>query len=196
MKISGILLLVLCVAASTARGQSPEMAPARSRTTPVAVGETAPDFTLTAHDGRRVVLSQTLATGPVVLVFYRGSWCPFCVRQLRELRALPRPGENLNLFAISVDDTATSGKLAMAIAANGTGGTAFPLLSDPGHRTIDAYGLHDPAYDRDEFDGIPRASVYVIGRDGRVAWASISEDYKKRPSNAEIRKALDSVSSH
>jgi hypothetical protein len=53
-----------------------------ARTTPVTVGETAPDFTLESNTGARVSLSQSLATGPTVLVFYRGHWCPFCARQL------------------------------------------------------------------------------------------------------------------
>lgn len=65
------------------------------------------------------------------------------------------------------------------------------LLSDPGHRTIDAYGLHDPAYDGTEYDGLPRAAVYVVGRDGKVTWASVTDDYKKRPPVAAVRTALD-----
>src|ERR1051325_8619704 len=77
------------------------------RTTPLAVGERAPDFTLAAHDGTNVSLSAGYATGPTVLVFYRGSWCPFCARQLRDLRTLLKPGENVHLYAISVDNPAT-----------------------------------------------------------------------------------------
>jgi peroxiredoxin len=67
------------------------------------------------------------------------------------------------------------------------------LLSDPGHRVIDAYGLRDPAYTEQKFDGIPYATVYVIDKQGRVAWASISQDYKQRPSNEEIRAAVNSL---
>jgi peroxiredoxin len=85
---------------------------------------------------------------------------------------------------VSVEDPATSKQFASKL------GVTFPLLADPGHVTIDAYGLHDSAYDGDEFDGIPHAAVYVVGRDGKVKWAKVSEDYKVRPSNADIRAAL------
>jgi peroxiredoxin len=173
-----VLGLAFLLAAAPASG---------SRTTPIAVGEAAPDFTLESSTGGRVSLSQSLANGPTVLVFYRGHWCPFCARQLKELASLVRPGEKVNLFAVSVEDTATNKQFASKL------GVAFPLLSDPNHETIDAYGLHDPAYDGDEFDGIPRAAVYVIGRDGKVKWAKVSDDYKVRPSNADVRAALSGL---
>ena len=161
---------------------------ARSRTTPVAVGETAPDFTLESHLGGTVTLSKALERGPVVVVFYRGHWCPFCARQLAELRSLVAPGEKVSLLAVSVDDVATSRDFAGKIAKGGELG--YPILSDPGHKTIDAFGLHDSAYDGQDVDGIPHAAVYVVGAGGKVTWAHVSDDYKVRPSNKEIRAAL------
>ncbi len=158
-----------------------------SRTTPVAVGEAAPDFTLESSTGVRISLAESLASGPTVLVFYRGHWCPYCARQLKELDSLVGPGEKINLFAVSVEDPATIRQFASKL------GVTFPLLSDPGHATIDAYGLHDPGYDGGEFEGISRAAVYVVGRDGTVKWARVSDDYKNRPSNAEIRAALEGL---
>jgi len=41
---------------------------------PVAVGDPAPDFTLEAHHGGKVTLSESKGKSPVVLVFYRGYW--------------------------------------------------------------------------------------------------------------------------
>ena len=49
------------------------------------VAPNAPDFTLTANTCARVSPSETLSTGPVVLVSYRGHWCPWCRLQLGEL---------------------------------------------------------------------------------------------------------------
>ncbi|MDA6082881.1 redoxin domain-containing protein, partial [Escherichia coli] len=46
-------------------------------------GEKAVDFKLTNALGRDVILFEELAKGPVVLVFYRGGWCPFCNMQLK-----------------------------------------------------------------------------------------------------------------
>lgn len=47
---------------------------AQNRTSPVAVGEMAPDFTLESHQGTKITLSKARAKSPVVLVFYRGYW--------------------------------------------------------------------------------------------------------------------------
>lgn len=46
----------------------------QTRTSPVTVGEKAPDFTLESHQGTKVTLSDSLKKTPVVLVFYRGYW--------------------------------------------------------------------------------------------------------------------------
>jgi len=47
---------------------------AQNRTSPVAVGDMAPDFTLESHQGTRITLSEARGKSPVVLVFYRGYW--------------------------------------------------------------------------------------------------------------------------
>jgi peroxiredoxin len=80
---------------------------------------------------------------------------------------------------------------AAKLAADGLGEINFPLLSDPDHRTIDGYGLRDPAYDSGKFTGIPHAAVYVIDKKGTVRWAKVV--YRERPANDEIRTALDAV---
>ncbi len=67
------------------------------------------------------------------------------------------------------------------------------MLSDPDHRVIDAYGLRDPAYTAQKFDGIPHPAVYVIDKTGHVVWAKIEMDYKQRPADEEIRAAVRSV---
>ncbi len=207
MKIK--LMLVFALAGSTlaARAQTnAPAAPASSDTTamakeqtlttraaPVGVGDVAPDFTLSDTEGRAVKLSDVRGKSPVVLVFYRGYWCPFCARQLADLRSLVQRGEKVRLYAVSVDPPATSKEFAGKIASDGKGAISFPILSDPDHHTIDAYGLLDPAYTGKRFEGVPHPSVYVIDRKGRVTWAKIESDYKLRPSNQDIRAALDAV---
>lgn len=71
--------------------------------------------------------------------------------------------------------------------------SAFPLLFDPEPRTIDAYGLRDPAYEGQNIYGIPYPAVYVIDKQGSVAWSKIESDYKQRPANDEIRAALNAL---
>jgi peroxiredoxin len=112
---------------------------------------------------------------------------------LAGLRTLLKKGENIQLFAISVDPPDVSKEFAAKLATDGHGEINFPLLSDPDHRTIDAYGLHDPAYDGEKFAGIPHPAVYVIDKKGIVAWAKVESNYRERPRTEEIRIALDSL---
>ncbi len=79
------------------------------------------------------------------------------------------------------------------IAADGGGRIAFPLLSDPQHRVIDAYGLPDPQYLKQRREGIPHPAVYVIDKAGKIAWARIEKDFRQRPALDEIRAALDAL---
>ena len=97
----------------------------------------------------------------------------------------------MNLYAISVDPPNVSKDFAEKIASDGKGAVSFPLLSDPEHKIIDAYGLRDPAYEGQKVYGIPHPAVYVIDKTGKVAWAKIESNYRERPTDQEIRAALD-----
>lgn len=92
-----------------------------------------------------------------------------------------------------MDPGDASKKLADKIAADGKGQVSFPLLSDPDHKIIDAYGLRDPAYKGQTVDGIPHPAIYIINKDGKVTWAKIESDYRKRPTNDELRAALNTL---
>ena len=69
MKRFTVISMLIALFAINSIGQT-----AKSRTTPVAVGAEAPDFTLTGHDGKVVKLSEARGKSAVVLVFYRGYW--------------------------------------------------------------------------------------------------------------------------
>jgi peroxiredoxin len=112
---------------------------------------------------------------------------------LAELRSLLKKDENVKLYGISIDPPDVSKTFAAKIASDKKGELNFPLLSDPGHRVIDAYGVRNPAYDNDKNAGTPHPAVYVIDKDGKVAWVKVESDYKNRPGNAEIRAALDKL---
>lgn len=162
-----------------------------TRFLPVKAGDTAPDFTLSSSDGTKVTLSEAVKDAPVVLVFYRGYWCPFCIAQLRELLA---ESEKTRLFAVSIDPSATTNKLIQFVESKDKIKFKYSFLSDPKAKTIDAYGIRDPEFKGQEFDGIPYPTVYVIGANRKVIWSKLEKDFKKRPTNAEIRAALNKAS--
>jgi len=114
------------------------------------------------------------------------------------LRSLLQKGEVVQIYGISVDAPDKSKELKQKIAADGKGAVTFPILSDVGHQVIDAYSIREHQYDGKSYgnislEGIPQPAVYLIDKDGRVAWMSVDADYKKRPTNAEIRTALDAL---
>lgn len=94
---------------------------------------------------------------------------------------------------ISPDSHEKSQQMTERIASDGKGKIGFQILSDLDHSVIDRYGLRDTAYDGKDFEGIPHPAVYIINKDGKVVWAKVESDYKKRPTNAELRSVLDSL---
>ena len=181
-----LLVAALAIFSFTVQAQN-----AKSKTEPLAVGEVAPDFTLHDQNGKSVTLSKLKK--PIVLVFFRGYWWPFCARQLAELRSLLKKDEKVAIYAISIDDAEKSKGLLTKIAKDGKGEVMFPILSDAGHKTIDAYGLFDPAYVGKGIEGIPHPAVYILDKDRKIVWAKIESDYKVRPANADIRAELDKL---
>jgi len=159
----------------------------------VKIGDVAPDFSLTDQNGKTVKLSEAVKTAPVVLVFYRGYWCPFCAHQLSDLRKLLKGNEKTQLFAVSIDPAGKSLELIKKIESDGKGNIKYLLLSDSNAKTIDIYNLRDNRYTGKEVDGIPFPAVYLIDKDRKVVWAKIEKDYKHRPTNEEIRLEIDKL---
>jgi peroxiredoxin len=154
----------------------------------VAVGTAAPDFTLAKMGGGSTTLSSFRGKKNVVLVFYRGSWCPYCIKQLAGMRSLLDADmkKDTELLAVSVDGEADTQKTMARISADGMAAD-FQFLSDADHAVIARYGILNPdAGSR----FIPHPATYVIDRDGVVRWRDIETDYKIRPANAQIVAAV------
>lgn len=162
----------------------------------LAFGHDAPAFTLMDSGGKEVSLSSMLAKGPVVLTWYRGSWCPFCVVQLREYqRRTPEfQAAGAQLVAISPQTVKRSRELV------DKAGLSFPVLSDPGNAAARSYGLAYavPAaakmdlsqYNGDTSGELPLAATYVIAPSGKVVYAFVSADYRTRAEPSDILAAV------
>src|SRR5471032_130566 len=67
------------------------------------IGAKAPDFTLTdALTGKPVHLTDVLSLGPVVLKFFRGRWCPYCVTELERWRDLHADLRQRGAFLLAI----------------------------------------------------------------------------------------------
>lgn len=157
---------------------------------PIEVGNKVPaTFAAVDSTGKARNFASISGKNGVVLVFFRSAaWCPYCQKQLKEIKALPVELEKrgYKLAAISYDST---DKLADFAAKQGVN---YTLLSDAGSRQIDAFGLRDASYPKDSFAyGVPRATILVIGKNGVVKKKLSTDDYKVRPGNAAILSAVD-----
>ena len=93
--------------------------------------------------------------------------------------------EKIQILAVSTDTREESKKFGEMLRKRFEGEFDFPLLTDKDHKVIDRYGVFNP-----DGRGWPHPSTYVIDPKGIVRWKEIDVDYKKRPSNEQIRREL------
>jgi peroxiredoxin len=162
------------------------------------VGAIAPEFTLPDASGRPVRSVDLLALGPLVLNFFRGRWCPYCVTELEAWRDLyPRLRESGALLAAISPQTERQSDFMV-----GQHELPFPVLSDPGCALAGQFGLAYtiPQYHRDYYrsilvnipfvDGdeswrLILPATYVLARDRRVLFAEAHADFRVRPEPEE-----------
>lgn len=129
------------------------------------LGKTAPDFELLDHRKQAWRLSKLLDDGPVVLVFYYGYHCNHCVGQLFALHDDVKKLRELGAQVITV--SADPPELTQDRFKQ-YGEFAFPVLSDPGYKIAQLYGVYQPAQGKEPED--LKHGTFVIGRDGKIHW--------------------------
>ncbi len=142
------------------------------------IGELAPDFSGVRADGTPFRLSA-LRGRPVLVKFFRGFWCPYCVAELKELAGLADAFEALGveLVAVSSDTPAETERFAARRK------WPIALVSDEsltGHRL---YNVHHRRFAprRGPFRELAIPTTILIGADGRVLWYVQSRDHRVRP---------------
>jgi peroxiredoxin len=158
------------------------------------VGAAAPEFALKDSSGRLVRSADLLALGPLVVKFFRGRWCPYCMTELEAWRDLYTRLRECGGLMVAISPQIERQSDFMV----GQHKLPFPVLSDPGCKVAERFGLaySVPQYYRDYYRSIlvnipfvngddswrlPLPAVYVIGRDGRVAFAEAHADFRVRP---------------
>ena len=173
-------------------------------------GDRAPSFTLPDADGAPTSLAEALAGGPVVLTFYRGSWCPYCNTQLQDYAARYGALRDAGATLLAVSPQAAAGTAAMRDSLGGAS-VPFPVLSDVGNAVSRRYGLvfevDEATQQRYRAVGIDLAQVngrdtwelpvpatYVIDRSGEIRAAFVEADYTRRASLDEVLDAVRRLS--
>ncbi|MGB0065916.1 MAG: peroxiredoxin-like family protein [Terracidiphilus sp.] len=163
------------------------------------VGAAVPEFTLNDASGRPVRSADLLALGPLVLKFFRGRWCPYCVTELEAWRELyPRLREAGLLFCAVSPQTNRQSDFMV-----GQHSLPFPVLTDPRCAVAERFGLAYaiPDYHRDYYRSILvnipfmngddtwrliLPATYVISQAGRVLHAQAHADFRVRPEPEEV----------
>lgn len=92
-----------------------------------------------------------------------------------------------------IDSAEKNKEFIKKIEADGKGKLNFPFLTDVDSKVLEAYGIRDERYAGSQIDGIPRPTVVLIDKKRKVSWFVIEDDYKKRPTNADIRAEIDKL---
>jgi peroxiredoxin len=163
----------------------------------------APDFKGKDQNGQEIRLKDLLKKGKVVVVFYRGYWCPYCNKELSRLQDSLQMiiDKGATLVAISPEKPENIGKTVEQTKAT------YPVIYDEGLKIMKAYDVafevpenmitryRNSNIDIEKINGsngkyLPVPAVYVIDKESTIRYRFFEPDYKKRPSVAEILENL------
>ena len=178
----------------------------------LAVGALAPSFSLPdATTGKLIHSADLLALGPLVLNFFRGRWCPYCVTELETWRdTLPRLRQAGALVVAISPQTQRQNTFAAEQHQ-----LSFPLLTDQHAALAAQFGItytvppEARAYFRSILVNIPFANsgetydkapetawrlplpaTFLLRQDGRVAFAEAHADFRVRPEPSDLLDVL------
>lgn len=168
------------------------------------VGSVAPEFTAPTDAGHKVTLSDYYKKGPVILIFYRGAWCPHCNLHLKSFQDRLEDFKKLGatILAVSVDKPEYGAK---TVQKDGLG---FEVVSDPQADILSAYNVIYKVPDdlaekylreyhidlqahsgrKDHVIAVP--ATYVIDKSGKIVFAYANMDYKVRTRPEEVLDVL------
>jgi peroxiredoxin len=167
------------------------------------VGAQAPEFELKDSSGRMVRSRDLLAVGPLVIKFFRGRWCSYCVTELEVWRDLYGQLRERGALLVAISPE-TQRQSDFAVQQHKI---PFPLLHDPEAKLAEKFGLvyTVPEYHQRYLKSIlvnlpfingeaswrlPLPATYVLGRDGRVHFAEAHADFRVRPEPEEALAAI------
>lgn len=171
-------------------------------------GAAAPQIATKDIDGKSFDLHAEVKKGPVVLVFYRGGWCPYCNLQLRNLEKgisadLKKLGASM--VAISVDTveeglkTDSKEKLSAVIISDpeakilGDYKVKFTVPQELVTKYKNEYKIDIEASSGKKHHIIAVPAVYVVDSKGTITYSYVDENYKVRAPEADIVKAVSDL---
>ena len=169
-------------------------------------GDQFPGFKLPDATGQLVDSAELLAKGPLVINFYRGSWCPYCVIELKAYRDRLDEIHALGAELVSASPEKPDGSMSLKEKEN----LPFPVLTDSGLQLAEKMGIvfdfpaiFQELYSQNDMslpdvnDGsewrMPMASTFVIAQDGRIVLAHAKTDHTTRLDPDKVIEALKAL---
>lgn len=165
------------------------------------VGDTAPDLMGKDHSGKMVSLKDLTKKGKVVVMFYRGAWCPFCNKYMSQLEAaLPEfNAKNATIIAVTPEPEESISKAVEKTKATFSiiydkerkimkDWKVAYLMSDDMKTKYKGYGLDLEKQQGDWM--LPVPATYVVGQNGKIEFVHFDENYQQR---ADIKNILMSL---
>ena len=156
-------------------------------------GDTVPDFMLPNAEGMLVQSSELFGDKPVVIAFYRGVWCPYCSAELNALAEaaphLKAAGAQVVAITPEVGGVALKTKkerdLQFEILCDIDNGLAMQFglvyrIPDDIQPSYLKFNVRLPLIYGNDSWMLPIAASYVVGRDGKIAYAYVNPDYRER----------------
>ncbi|SEM19777.1 peroxiredoxin-like family protein [Streptacidiphilus jiangxiensis] len=168
------------------------------------VGSVMPDGDLLDVHGEPTTLTAARDGRPAVVVFYRGTWCPYCNIALRAYQEQLQPALDARGVAlVAISPQTPDGSLTMQQTKELT----FTVLSDPGNQIARALGiltaptesvrqaqatlgLDLTTVNADRTPGLPMPTVAVVDATGVLRWIDVHPNYATRTEPAAILAAL------
>ncbi len=170
----------------------------------LAVNQQAPEFAALDQNGKTISLKNLLNHGAVVLIFYRGEWCPFCNKRLMELEKSLSQFTSRGASVVAV----TPQKPEYIVKTIQKTNAHFSILHDAGLKIMKSY---DVAYKVDgralerykkmsldfnvingeeNSENLPVPAVYVINKQGKIVYRYFDIDYRNSAPIEVILKYL------
>jgi peroxiredoxin len=170
-------------------------------------GETAPDFILPDVHGEPVRLRALLDKGPVVIVFYRGGWCPYCNLHLRGFQRRLQEFRELGATVVAISPQLPDNSLSTREKDELT----FPVLSDVGNKVARQFGIvfelsdgllelyrqfGHALEDSNGADGsreLPVPATFLLDGKGVIRLAHVDVDYTSRLDPDDVVETLKTL---
>ena len=171
------------------------------------IGDIVENFSALDQHDEIFTLKEALGKGPVVIVFYRGQWCPYCMKHLSHLQDSLQLIYEKGATVVAISPEKSEFLKRTATKTN----ASFYLLYDEGYKISDTFdvtflpnrtsrimyntmlGADLKNAHSDESQRLPIPATFIIDQDGKIVWRHFDPDYKQRSSVSDIVKNIPEI---